>query len=176
MHAGGRAWPGLVIDVDATLAAAHSEKESAAPTFKGGYGFHPVLAFLDNTSEALAGILRPGNAGANNATDHITVTDLALAQIPDHERHGHVRDTGTRESTTGLRSQGVAWSSPAGPGGGVEKRSGEGLRAGPVVLIATPGLATDAPDEGSGLARRGQSRLQHMSGSRGWPWPLGTVA
>src|SRR5215467_9659816 len=40
--------------------------------------------------------------------------------------HAHVRDTGSRESTTGLRSQGVAWSSPAGPGGGVEKRSGEG--------------------------------------------------
>src|SRR5262245_14953902 len=92
------------------------------------------------------------------------------------ESGGHVRDTGSRESTTGLGSQGVAWSSPAGPGGGVEKRSGEGLRSSPVVLIATPGLATDAPDEGSGLARRGQSRLQHMSGSRGWPWPLGTVA
>ena len=43
-------------------------------------------------------------------------------------------------------------------------------------LIATPGLATDAPDEGSGLALRGLARLQHMSGSRGWPWLLGTVA
>ena len=88
VHAGGRAWPGLVIDVDATLITAHSEKEQAAPTFKGGFGFHPVLAFLDNTNEALAGILRPGNAGANTAADHITVTDLALAQIPDAERHG----------------------------------------------------------------------------------------
>jgi Transposase DDE domain group 1 len=88
VHAGGRAWNGLVIDVDATLITAHSEKEQAAPTFKGGFGYHPVLAFLDNTNEALAGILRPGNAGANTASDHITVTDLALAQIPDAERHG----------------------------------------------------------------------------------------
>ena len=35
-----------------------------------------------------------------------------------------------------------------------------------VELIATAGLATDAPDEGSGPARRGRARLQHMSGSR----------
>ena len=39
---------------------------------------------------------------------------------------GHVRDTGSCGSTTGLRSQGVAWSSPAGPGGGVENRSEAG--------------------------------------------------
>jgi hypothetical protein len=88
VQAGGRTWPGLVIDLDATLVAAHSDKEQAAPTYKGGFGFHPLLAFCDNTNEALAGILRPGNAAANNAADHIEVTDLALAQIPDAERHG----------------------------------------------------------------------------------------
>ncbi len=86
--AGGRSWPGLVIDLDATLVTAHSAKEGAAPTFKGGFGFHPLLAWLDNTDEALAGILRPGNAGANTAADHIEVTDLALAQLPDAVRHG----------------------------------------------------------------------------------------
>ncbi|SEM15393.1 hypothetical protein SAMN04515665_1366 [Blastococcus sp. DSM 46786] len=32
----------LVMDVDATLVTAHSEKESAAPTFKRGFGFHPL--------------------------------------------------------------------------------------------------------------------------------------
>jgi hypothetical protein len=32
----------LVIDVDATLATSHSEKESAAPTIKRGFGFHPL--------------------------------------------------------------------------------------------------------------------------------------
>jgi hypothetical protein len=87
-RAGGRSWPGLVLDVDATLVEAHSEKQDAAPTFKGGFGYHPLLVFLDNTGEALAGMLRPGNAGANTAADHITVTDLALAQIPDGHRHG----------------------------------------------------------------------------------------
>jgi len=86
--AGGRLLPGLVIDIDASLVTCHSEKEAAAATFKGGFGYHPVLAFLDNTGEALAGLLRPGNAGSNTAADHITVTDLALAQIPDTERYG----------------------------------------------------------------------------------------
>jgi hypothetical protein len=88
VQAGGRSWAGLVIDLDATLVTVHSEKEGCRPTFKAGFGYHPLLAFLDNTNEALAGLLRPGNAGANTAADHIQVTTLALAQIPDHERHG----------------------------------------------------------------------------------------
>jgi hypothetical protein len=72
----------LVIDVDATLIGAHSEKEGAAGTFKGGFGFHPLLAFLDGSRESLAAILRPGNAGANTAADHIAVVDAALEQLP----------------------------------------------------------------------------------------------
>lgn len=48
----------------------------------------PIFAFLDNTGEALAAILRPGRAGSNTAADHIAVLDAALAQIPDHVRHG----------------------------------------------------------------------------------------
>ncbi|MEU0120072.1 IS1380 family transposase [Streptomyces bobili] len=87
-QAGGRNLPGLVIDIDATLVTCHSEKEQAAATYKRGFGYHPLLCFLDNTGEALAGLLRPGNAGANTAADHITVLDAALAQIPDDRRHG----------------------------------------------------------------------------------------
>ncbi|MGX1480358.1 UNVERIFIED_CONTAM: hypothetical protein RKD50_009166 [Streptomyces canus] len=87
-RAGGRDLPSLVLDLDATLVTCHSEKEQAAPTYKRGYGYHPLLCFLDNTGEALAGLLRPGNAGANTAADHIAVPDAALAQIPDAHRHG----------------------------------------------------------------------------------------
>jgi hypothetical protein len=72
----------LILDFDATLLDAHSEKAGAAPTFKRGYGFHPLLCYLDATREALAGVLRPGNAGANSAADHIEVLKLALAQLP----------------------------------------------------------------------------------------------
>ena len=54
----------LVIDVDATLVTAHSEKEGAAPTFKRGFGHHPLWAFVDHgpdgTGEPVAALLRPG--------------------------------------------------------------------------------------------------------------------
>ena len=72
----------LTIDVDATLITAHSEKEHAAGNYKGGYGFHPLAAYADETREALGGLLRPGNAGANTAADHQAVLDRALEQIP----------------------------------------------------------------------------------------------
>jgi hypothetical protein len=72
----------LRLDVDATLITAHSEKENATGNYKGGYGFHPLQVYLDETREALGGLLRPGNAGSNTAEDHKTVIDRALAQIP----------------------------------------------------------------------------------------------
>ena len=76
----------LVVDVDATLVTAHSEKENAAPTFKRGFGFHPLCAFVDHgaagTAEPLAIALRPGNAGSDTAADHITVISAALRQLP----------------------------------------------------------------------------------------------
>jgi len=87
-QARARAWrrgarPRLIeIDLDATLLTAHSEKEGAAGTRKGGFGFHPMLAYLDANEEALAGLLRPGNAGANTAADKIAVLEAALAQLP----------------------------------------------------------------------------------------------
>ncbi len=79
----------LVIDVDAHVLVCHSEKEQSAPTFKHTFGYHPLLAFCDNTGEYLAALLRPGNAGSNTAADHIAVLDTALEQVPDAYRHGH---------------------------------------------------------------------------------------
>ena len=81
--------PGFyVIDIDATLVGAHSEKEHAAPTYKRGFGFHPLLAYLDATGEALAGVLRPGNAGSGTATDHVDRARRRARPAPD--RPGHV--------------------------------------------------------------------------------------
>ena len=81
-----------ILDLDATLLTAHSDKEQAAPTFKRGYGFHPLLAFLDHgsdgTGEPLSFLLRRGNAGSNTAADHITVARAAFAQLPGHQT-GH---------------------------------------------------------------------------------------
>lgn len=73
----------LILDLDATLLTAHSEKQGAAGTYKGGYGFHPLLCFEATTGEALAGVLRAGNAGSNTASDHIAVLKRALAQLPE---------------------------------------------------------------------------------------------
>jgi hypothetical protein len=75
----------LILDVDATLVDAHSEKQGAAPTYKQGFGFHPLGVWLDRgdgTGEALAAILRPGNAGANTAADHVAVLGMALLGLP----------------------------------------------------------------------------------------------
>lgn len=81
---------GLVIDIDATITIAHSEKENAAKTWKKTFGFHPLLAYLDRPDvaggEALAGILRPGKAGSNTAADHVEILTMALSALPAHAR------------------------------------------------------------------------------------------
>lgn len=80
----------LYLDIDATILIAHSEKEQAAPTWKRSYGFHPLVCFLDRpdiaSGEALAGVVRAGNAGSNTAADHIEILDLALANLPEAAR------------------------------------------------------------------------------------------
>ena len=92
--AGGQA-PGaggglILVDIDATIVTAHSEKEQAAPTWKKTYGFHPLTVFADHgpdgNGEPLAIMLRPGNAGSNTAADHIAAARLALAQLPKDTR------------------------------------------------------------------------------------------
>lgn len=72
----------MVLDVDATLVEIHTDKKpGTGPTYKGGWGFHPPICFADATGEALSGILRPGNAGANTVCDHEAVIDEAIAGL-----------------------------------------------------------------------------------------------
>lgn len=87
-YAAGRPVPGLVLDVDASIVICHSEKEPATPTWKKTFGYHPLFCFLDNTREALSGLLREGRAGSNTTADHIEVLEQALVQIPDTHRYG----------------------------------------------------------------------------------------
>jgi hypothetical protein len=105
----------LTLNIDATLLSAHSEKELAAGNYKHGYGFHPLGCWLDETGEALAAILRPGNAGSNTAADHFTVLDMALAQLPadDLDREMLARaDIGgcTHAFTSDCRDAGIRFS------------------------------------------------------------------
>jgi hypothetical protein len=73
----------LILDVDGTLVGSHSDKEHAAGNYKGGYGFHPMLCYLDGSDGALDGILRPGNAGSNTGSDQTQAIELALQQLPE---------------------------------------------------------------------------------------------
>jgi Transposase DDE domain group 1 len=54
----------VIIDLDATIVIAHSEKQEAAPTWKKSFGFHPLTAFADHgaggNGEPLAVVLRGG--------------------------------------------------------------------------------------------------------------------
>ena len=108
----------VVVDIDATLVTAHSEKESAAPTYKRGFGFHPLLAYLDHgvhrTGEGLAGLLRPGNANAGTAVDHLRVLDLIAEQLTAPERDRLTVRTDTAACThaflTELTRRGLGYS------------------------------------------------------------------
>jgi hypothetical protein len=79
----------LVIDFDSTLVESQSEKQDAAPTYKGGFGFHPMGVWCDTTVEPLAAMLRPGNAGANSTDDHLELLDQAISSLPYEYRLGH---------------------------------------------------------------------------------------
>ena len=76
----------IVLDVDATVVIAHSEKENASATFKRTFGYHPIGVWCDNTQEFLAAKLRAGNAGSNTTSDHIEVLTDAIAQVPGSHR------------------------------------------------------------------------------------------
>jgi hypothetical protein len=104
----------VIVDLDATLLDAHSEKENAAPTFKRGFGFHPLCSFVDHgpqgTGEPLAIMLRPGNAGSNTAADHITVARDALRQLPFTAHGGRIgRKVLIRTDAAGGTHEFVDW-------------------------------------------------------------------
>lgn len=159
----------VVLDVDATIVLAHSDKDGAAPTYKHTYGFHPILVTCDNTNELLAVKLRAGNAGANTAADHLAVLADAIAQIPAaHRRHLLIRgdsaaathkvlDWLTALNTTRRRVEySIGWS------------IGEAERAAISALPAsawTPALAAD----GSVREKAEVAELTGLLALSGWP-------
>jgi hypothetical protein len=80
----------VIVDLDSTLVTAHAEKEQAGPTYKRGFGSAPMCGFVDHgdygTGESLVLQLRPGQASPFAKNDHIAAVDLALVQLPEHER------------------------------------------------------------------------------------------
>lgn len=155
----------LILDIDASLLTAHSEKQSAAGTYKGGFGFFPLLCYLAETGEPLAGILRPGNAGANTASDHFEVLQLALEQLParDLDREILVRaDIGgrTHAFTSDCREARIRFS----VGYEVDERVREAIGA-------LPASAWQQAIEGDGTEREGAqvTELTNRLDLAGWP-------
>ncbi|WP_281181822.1 transposase [Streptomyces chattanoogensis] len=101
----------MIVDIDGILVLAHSEKQDAAATWKKTFGHHPLMGFVDHgrggSGEPLVGLLRPGNAGSNTSADHITATQLALAQLPKPYRRG--RQTLIRTGSGGGTYEFIAW-------------------------------------------------------------------
>jgi hypothetical protein len=173
-HARAAAWRAgasveglLVIDVDGTLLDAHSPKQGAAGTYKGGFGFYPLVCYLDRgdgTGEALAGLLRPGNAGSNTAHDHIEVVDLALTQLPSAAPAQPLlvrADTGgaTHALTGHLRQRGVRFS--------VSLPADERVRA---AVLAVPAAAWRPAIDPGGQPRPGAEVAElHTLELAGWP-------
>ena len=83
LRAAGRELTGItVVDLDASIVFAASEKENAQPAYKGGTGFCPNLAACDNTGDMLAIDPRPGGATPDCAADNIALLDLAVSRLP----------------------------------------------------------------------------------------------
>ncbi|NUL07471.1 IS1380 family transposase [Streptomyces lunaelactis] len=106
----------VIVDIDGVLVLAHSEKQDATATWKKTFGHHPLVAFVDHgqagSGEPVAALLRPGNAGSNTASDHITATGLALAQLPKALRRG--RQTLIRTDSAGCTHAFLDWLSRPG--------------------------------------------------------------
>ncbi len=89
--------------------------ERAAGPYNGGFRFKPLIASCGR--EILAGILRPGNAGANNAEDQLALLGLALEKllqealgrerswrVPDSVRAVTIPPTRAASATSAFRS------------------------------------------------------------------------
>ncbi len=173
-EARGRAWEAgarpkeLILDIDATLLGAHSEKQGAAGNYKGGFGFHPLLCYLAETGEPLAAVLRPGNAAAHTAADHFEVLQLALEQLPEADLDREIlarADIGgrTHAFTSDCREAGIRFS--------VGHEVGERVRE---AILATSESAWQQAIEADGTEREGAwvtEMTDHLDLSA---WPEGT--
>ncbi len=156
----------LILDIDATLVSSHSDKQGAEPTYKRGFGFHPLLCYLDGSDEALSGVLRPGNAGANTAADHIAVLIDAVDQLPGVGEDPAAHDILVRADSGGATHAFLDAVSAMGMGFSV----GFDLTA-PVrrAVLALPEGAWTAAVTQDGGEREGAWVAEIFPDLRGWP-------
>jgi hypothetical protein len=158
----------LILDIDASLLTAHSEKQGAAGTYKGGFGFHPLLCYLAETGEPLAAVLRPGNAAAHTAADHFEVLQLALEQLPAQDLNREIlarTDIGgrTHAFTQDCRDAGIRFS----VGYEVDQRVREAIGE-------LPEAAWQSAIDGDGAEREGAHLTELTDRVDLSSWPEGT--
>jgi Transposase DDE domain group 1 len=157
----------IVLDIDATLISAHSEKEAAQGDYKG-FGFHPLLCYLAETGEPLAGILRSGNAGSNTAADHFEVLQAALEQLPEADLDREIlarADIGgrTRGFTQSCRDAGIRFSVGYEVSGALRE-----------AILAQPESAWRQAIDAEGKEREGAHLAEIAEGVDLSSWPEGT--
>lgn len=158
----------LILDIDASLLTAHSEKDGAAGNYKGGFGFHPLLCYLAETGEPLAALLRPGNAAAHTAADHFEVLQLALEQLPGQDLDREIlarADIGgrTHAFTSDCRDAGIRFS----VGYEVDAR----VRG---AIMGLPESAWQSAVDGDGTEREGAQVTELTDRVDLSTWPEGT--
>jgi hypothetical protein len=158
----------LILDIDASLLVAHSEKEGAAGNYKGGFGFHPLLCYLAETGEPLAALLRPGNAAAHTAADHFEVLALALEQLPEADLDREIlarTDIGgrTHAFTQDCRDAGIRFS--------VGYEVDERVRG---AIVELPESAWRSAIDGEGEVREGAQVTELTDRIDLSAWPEGT--
>lgn len=163
----------VIVDLDGSLITAHSDKEHAAVTFKKGYGFHPLVAFVDHgpdgTGEPLAMMLRPGNAGANTAADNIDIARQAVRALPFTPTNGRVgRKVLIRTDGAGGTKELLKWVTAQG----LQYSVGFGLHEGLTQLIrALPAKAWTPAYDADRKPRKGAwvADLTGVADLSGWP-------
>jgi hypothetical protein len=149
---GTRAGGQVIVDIDATLVTAHSDKENAQPTYKRGFGFHPMCSSIDHGAHGTGdtGVinLRPGRASAWDSAAHITCLDDTLAQLPENER-GQVL---VRTDTGGCSKAFLGHITDLGLEYSIGFGASEGVKA---AIEAIPDQAWRAALDGDGEARDG---------------------
>ena len=176
----------LVIDLDATLVTAHSEKEQAAPTFKTRVRVPSVVGVrrprAGRDRGAAGDLLRPGNAGSNTAADHITVARQAL----DAAARAPVRDPARPEGAGPRRRCRCHPRVPglADRGNGCPTRSGSACPTDTAELLGQDpragvdaGLRRGRPDPRRRLGRRTHrpARPDRLAGRDAGDRPQGTT-
>ncbi|MFJ2618920.1 transposase [Glutamicibacter sp. NPDC087344] len=109
----------LTIDLDATVIIAHSEdKDGASGIWKGTYGHHPLLVFVDYgakaTGEPLAFLQRTGTAGSNTAKDHTQLSAMVVNALPSNHPRG--KKILFRTDTAGCTYEYLSWLTAPGRG------------------------------------------------------------